>query len=143
MNPIRLARRSGIEVVIATTDRMVKRPRAGVGWTTLTALALIAVAPAAVQAQPAAAARESVPGPGELSPATIRMLQHSLIQGGYAVDAADGAFGALAPDTVGGTHFEALLAEAVPHQLLDLGFDRLRHLLPACEPTPPGELTAG
>ena len=93
MNPIRLACRSGIEVVIATTDRMVKRPRAGVGWTTLTALALIAVAPAAVQAQPAAAARESVPGPGELSPATIRMLQHSLIQGGYAVDAADGVWG--------------------------------------------------
>lgn len=31
--------------------------------------------------------------PPDLPPATIRMLQHSLIQGGYAVDAADGVWG--------------------------------------------------
>ena len=68
-----------------------ERPRAG--WAALVALALVGVTPHYVQAQPAAAARESVPGPGELSPATIRMLQHSLIQGGYAVNAADGVWG--------------------------------------------------
>jgi peptidoglycan hydrolase-like protein with peptidoglycan-binding domain len=59
----------------------------------LLAAALMAISPPAVEAQTGSAARESVPGPGELSPATIRMLQHSLIQGGYAVDAADGVWG--------------------------------------------------
>lgn len=33
------------------------------------------------------------PMAGELSAATIRKLQHSLIQGGYAIDAADGVWG--------------------------------------------------
>jgi peptidoglycan hydrolase-like protein with peptidoglycan-binding domain len=60
------------------------------GTAALAALALIAGQPGSAQAQPA---RESVPGPGELSPATIRMLQHSLIQGGYAINAADGVWG--------------------------------------------------
>jgi peptidoglycan hydrolase-like protein with peptidoglycan-binding domain len=33
------------------------------------------------------------PAADELSPSTIRMLQHSLMQGGYAVDATDGVWG--------------------------------------------------
>ena len=74
------------------TDRSVRPTLRGIGLATLVALASIAVAPGPAHAQPAAA-RESVPGPGELSPATIRMLQHSLIQGGYAVNAADGVWG--------------------------------------------------
>ncbi len=57
------------------------------------AVALFAAHPSAIQAQPGAASQESVPGAGELSPATVRMLQHSLMQGGYAVDAADGVWG--------------------------------------------------
>ena len=93
MNRTWLVRRSGGEAGNATKGRFVKRSRRRTAWATLLASALIAVVPAAAQAQPAAAARESVPGPGELSPATIRMLQHSLIQGGYAVDAADGVWG--------------------------------------------------
>jgi peptidoglycan hydrolase-like protein with peptidoglycan-binding domain len=62
-------------------------------WTTLVAISLVAVPPVAAQAQPATATREPVAAPEDLSPATIRMLQHSLIQGGYAVDAADGVWG--------------------------------------------------
>jgi len=51
--------------------------------------AAVVVAAALVWAVPTVAqqSREN------LSPATIRMLQHSLIQGGYAVDAADGVWG--------------------------------------------------
>ena len=59
----------------------------GLGAVILVAGLLVAE-PAAAQQTPTAAqvARN-------LSPATIRMLQHSLIQGGYAVDAADGVWG--------------------------------------------------
>src|SRR4051794_15884066 len=38
-----------------------------------------------------AAAQSTVPP--DLPPATIRMLQHSLMQGGYAVDSTDGVWG--------------------------------------------------
>jgi peptidoglycan hydrolase-like protein with peptidoglycan-binding domain len=65
----------------------------GTALAALAAAVLLAVSPAPAQAQSGTAAAESLPGPGELSPATIRQLQHSLIQGGYAVDAADGVWG--------------------------------------------------
>jgi peptidoglycan hydrolase-like protein with peptidoglycan-binding domain len=64
----------------------VRRKRAGVReWGALLVFAagLLAAAPATAQQTP-----------DNLSPATIRMLQHSLMQGGYAVDAADGVWGA-------------------------------------------------
>jgi len=93
MKSIWLARRSRDDAVLATAGCSGSRRPSGVGWTTLVAVALIAASPGTAHAQPGAAARESVAGPGELSPATIRMLQHSLIQGGYAVDAADGVWG--------------------------------------------------
>ncbi len=56
------------------------------------ALGLLAAGLSSLHAQPGAPGQGSVE-PGERSPATIRMLQHSLIQGGYAVDAADGIWG--------------------------------------------------
>lgn len=49
----------------------------------IVACGLLAGNPAAAQS----------PAPGELPPSTIRMLQHSLMQGGYAVDSADGVWG--------------------------------------------------
>jgi peptidoglycan hydrolase-like protein with peptidoglycan-binding domain len=59
----------------------------------LAALVLLAAPMTVAQAQSGSSASRPMAGPGELSPATIRMLQHSLIQGGYAVDAADGVWG--------------------------------------------------
>ena len=74
--------------------------RPGSKWPSLTragailaAVAVLSACTVPVQAQSRTATREATAGVGELSPATIRMLQHSLIQGGYAVDAADGVWG--------------------------------------------------
>jgi peptidoglycan hydrolase-like protein with peptidoglycan-binding domain len=50
---------------------------------TVMACGFLLVGPAAAQ----------TPFPDELPPSTIRMLQHSLIQGGYAVDSTDGVWG--------------------------------------------------
>lgn len=59
----------------------------------LASLALLAAPMTVAKAQSGSGASQSMTGSDELSPATIRMLQHSLIQGGYAIDAADGVWG--------------------------------------------------
>ena len=66
-------------------------------WACVVAAVVLLLGDQAMAQQPARGTAASVPGEqtaAGLSAATIRMLQHSLIQGGYDVDAADGVWGA-------------------------------------------------
>lgn len=77
----------------------------GLGGVVVAVGLFIAGPTAAQQSQAASPRQQSVAeanrrqAANDLSPATIRMLQHSLIQGGYAVDATDGVWG---PKTAAG-----------------------------------------